>query len=418
MERFFKLLSFVFVICGPTFSSAQEPEVYCGQPSYIIRTGYEYYGETTPPQIADEIDANWTLTVFPIECDETPGANPIVDWTLGGPGVITEGAAYLWPYFSVVPGYAQHICGGTYIYQTEFCLDINTREGMSNIQMDLKALGDNRIKVYLNGYEIGAQPETFFPSTTEECFDAGFSDDYMIVETITNQAFFNIGIPNILKVVLLNVNSYDLGCDTMDGLEPTLTASWFSLYAKITANSGCISNCGPVIAPACDVCTSFMQDAQAGRYWVSAWVKVDYPDQVKSYDEGNSGAHLKIDFWEFDSNTLTAVNFYPTGEIIDGWQRVVGAFDFPVDPEDMAINLNAHPTYTTYFDDIRIHPFNASMKSYVYDGETFWLVSELDDNNYATFYEYDEEGGLIRIKKETARGIVTIQETRSSTIKQ
>jgi hypothetical protein len=56
------------------------------------------------------------------------------------------------------------------------------------------------------------------------------------------------------------------------------------------------------------------------------------------------------------------------------------------------------------------------MKSYVYDGETFWLTSELDDNNYATFYEYDQEGGLIRIKKETARGIVTIQDTRSGTI--
>ena len=83
----------------------------------------------------------------------------------------------------------------------------------------------------------------------------------------------------------------------------------------------------------------------------------------------------------------------------------------------MEVKLVAHSDVDTYFDDIRIHPFNGSMKSYVYDGETFWLTSELDDNNYATFYEYDEEGGLIRIKKETARGIVTIQETRSNTIK-
>ena len=54
------------------------------------------------------------------------------------------------------------------------------------------------------------------------------------------------------------------------------------------------------------------------------------------------------------------------------------------------------------------------MKSYVYDPITLWLTAELDDNNYATFYEYDQEGQLIRIKKETARGIMTIQESRSS----
>ena len=58
------------------------------------------------------------------------------------------------------------------------------------------------------------------------------------------------------------------------------------------------------------------------------------------------------------------------------------------------------------------------MKSYVNDPETFWLTAELDDNNYATFYEYDKEGKLIRIKKETSRGIVTIKENRSSNPKQ
>ena len=76
--------------------------------------------------------------------------------------------------------------------------------------------------------------------------------------------------------------------------------------------------------------------------------------------------------------------------------------------------VNESSSIAAYFDDVRIHPFNASMKSYVYDPETLWLTAELDDNNYATFYEYDKEGQLIRIKKETARGIMTIQESRSS----
>ena len=38
-------------------------------------------------------------------------------------------------------------------------------------------------------------------------------------------------------------------------------------------------------------------------------------------------------------------------------------------------------------------------------------MAVLDENNYATFYEYDLERNLIRVKKETERGIKTIKET-------
>ncbi len=174
----------------------------------------------------------------------------------------------------------------------------------------------------------------------------------------------------------------------------------------------------------CDSCNSFKPKANE-RYWMSAWVKVG-EEQVKSYNpDGNTTGDI-IDPLEIEDAYIeffftgpnTSVYFFPTGEIIDGWQRVVGEFTIPDGTFDFELNLFADLTSDTYFDDIRIHPFNGSMKSYVYDGETFWLTSELDDNNYATFYEYDQEGGLIRIKKETSRGIVTIQETKSSTIKQ
>jgi hypothetical protein len=39
-------------------------------------------------------------------------------------------------------------------------------------------------------------------------------------------------------------------------------------------------------------------------------------------------------------------------------------------------------------------------------------MAVLDENHFATFYEYDDEGNLLRTKKETERGIMTIQETR------
>jgi hypothetical protein len=68
---------------------------------------------------------------------------------------------------------------------------------------------------------------------------------------------------------------------------------------------------------------------------------------------------------------------------------------------------------TTYYDDVRIFPENGNMKSFVYDPITMRLMADLDNNNYATLYEYDEQGRPIRVKRETERGVFTIQEMRS-----
>jgi len=85
----------------------------------------------------------------------------------------------------------------------------------------------------------------------------------------------------------------------------------------------------------------------------------------------------------------------------------------PVSSGSITLNLVNNSTGTIYFDDIRIQPFNADMKTYVYDPVNLRLVAEMDANNYATFYDYDEEGILVRTKVETREGIKTIQETRS-----
>ncbi|MCT4579772.1 MAG: hypothetical protein N4A35_00015 [Flavobacteriales bacterium] len=110
---------------------------------------------------------------------------------------------------------------------------------------------------------------------------------------------------------------------------------------------------------------------------------------------------------------------YAKGKIIDGWQKVTYSFEIQNGTTGDIVVKFEDPmgTVPSYVDDIRIHPFNSSMKTYVYDPLSLRLWAELDDNNYATFYEYDEEGKLLRIKKETERGIQTIQESRSSSVK-
>lgn len=70
-----------------------------------------------------------------------------------------------------------------------------------------------------------------------------------------------------------------------------------------------------------------------------------------------------------------------------------------------------------YYDDIRFIPVDAGMKSFVYDPVSFKMIAQLDENNFASFYEYDQEGQLVRTKKETEKGIMTITESRRSNSK-
>lgn len=159
---------------------------------------------------------------------------------------------------------------------------------------------------------------------------------------------------------------------------------------------------------ACDDCYSFKPKPDT-QYVISAWVKEETPNQVKTYENTS----IKIKYLNSEEVTISEQLFWPKGRIIEGWQRIYKEFIIPENTVTVELVLQNRNTIPTYFDDIRIHPFNGNMKSFVYDPITQRLMAELDENNYSTFYEYDNEGGLIRVKKETQKGVYTIQETRS-----
>lgn len=168
----------------------------------------------------------------------------------------------------------------------------------------------------------------------------------------------------------------------------------------------------------CDDCFSFKPEPDH-EYLLSAWVKEESFVQVKSYTNSaiNIVFYRQKEALDVPGQIIATVVADPSGEIIDGWQRIVKKIKVPHDAITIGFVLdNKSPSVPVYFDDIRIHPLNGSVKSFVYDPETFKLMSELDENNYSTFYEYDNEGGLVRVKKETAKGVKTIQETRSGSV--
>ena len=145
------------------------------------------------------------------------------------------------------------------------------------------------------------------------------------------------------------------------------------------------------------------------EYLFSCWVKVDKPPPVLSCAD----AKVVIKVTGTDDVVLR-----PEGPVIEGWQKVMGKFKTldTEDSRDILITLNEGDD-ETYYDDIRIHPFDGNMVSYVYDDLNLRLTYILNENNYFTKYEYNNQGELIRIKQETEEGIITKQEGNQSLYK-
>ncbi len=158
--------------------------------------------------------------------------------------------------------------------------------------------------------------------------------------------------------------------------------------------------CAPSID--CESCIPKFQPAD-GRYVVTGWVKEQGGEAKTSYTNCKMKAIV--------GSVVTDIPV--SGQIVDGWQRM----EYTV-TGNSAGNFAIELTSTNgecYFDDIRVIPYDGSMVSYVYDPVTMRLVAELDERNYAKVYEYDEEGKLIRVKKETEKGFMTVQETKENT---
>ena len=148
---------------------------------------------------------------------------------------------------------------------------------------------------------------------------------------------------------------------------------------------------------------------QTKKMVLSAWVKENTTDcKCSSYVKNTITVN-------YTGNSQTE-SFHPTGSIIEGWQRYESVFTIPANATSISVSLNNLPGsgYDVFFDDVRIHPYNANLKSFVYHSSNLRLMAELDENNYASFYEYDDDGTLTRVKKETQNGVKTISETRSA----
>jgi hypothetical protein len=156
-------------------------------------------------------------------------------------------------------------------------------------------------------------------------------------------------------------------------------------------------------------------------YVLSSWLKslnslnendtTSYQSPSGSYTRG-----ISLEFYDNSGNPITGTPassvIVPSGAIIEGWQRAEDYVTIPANTARVVLVINSGLN-TTLWDDIRIYPLTGNMQTYVYNKENYKVSAVLDNNNYATFYYYDSQGNLFLLKKETEKGIQTIQESFS-----
>ena len=149
---------------------------------------------------------------------------------------------------------------------------------------------------------------------------------------------------------------------------------------------------------------------EAGKYHISTWVKDDNASNnfnTVTYD----APYVRV---LADGNPIATLR--TKGQVIDEWQQISGNVDIPSGTKEVTIRLGTD-NIIAYFDDFRVHPYDAQMEAYVYDPLSLRHIATLGPNNYASFFQYDETGEFIGAKQETSKGIMSVRESRQGKFK-
>jgi hypothetical protein len=136
----------------------------------------------------------------------------------------------------------------------------------------------------------------------------------------------------------------------------------------------------------------------------------------------SNGKKIQLRFWVKGNKdditvTLNTGSIESTERIASSvdWQLVEYIIkDVPVSSE-MKATISRQGTTAIYLDDIRVQPIDAEMSCYVYDPRTLRLLAVFDDQHFGLYYQYNDEGQLVRKMIETTRGTKTVQEMQYNT---
>jgi len=126
-------------------------------------------------------------------------------------------------------------------------------------------------------------------------------------------------------------------------------------------------------------------------YWASVWVK-----------SGNGTPASNESIFYTILGTAQLISGQISSPNPQGWQ--LATIKIPasaITGGTLIVGCYNNSSNPVYFDDIRFHPLNAGINSYVYDNFSGELTYILDNNNFFTKFEYDAAGRLVKTFRET-----------------
>gem|GEM_PF-4992639 len=140
-------------------------------------------------------------------------------------------------------------------------------------------------------------------------------------------------------------------------------------------------------------CSDVFAPTPGKKYFVSFW--------YYNNDTSASGLQFKI---LFDHSPLI-FNIESISPLIEGWRQYNCSFDLiGRDCGLLEFVFRNNSANIVYLDDFRVHPYNANMKTFIYNPFTHQLIAVLDENNYALIYQYDAMQQMQNTIKETEKG--------------
>lgn len=159
--------------------------------------------------------------------------------------------------------------------------------------------------------------------------------------------------------------------------------------------------------------TFFTTNFDVGRTYIAkVWVHNSSPATaaITIRLDGNVGiSHVNI------TKTITKAD--ATNVTVGNWTLMSTEIDVPanfntlVSHQMLVYVSNVAGTGTAYFDDFSFHPKDAVITGNVYNEKTGLLIAQLDNDNFATLYNYDNAARLISSYKEYSGGVKKISES-------
>ncbi len=226
---------------------------------------------------------------------------------------------------------------------------------------------------------------------------SSFENDYVFdVVSSTNYKLFDgdVNAPNLRSETVLIEGPYS---------NIIIKPHTGSYMAKVPVNATIAPNTSP---------TYVSDDYEINRtYCAKVWVHKNSPSTAKLFARlVNSSTQAIVTSWDVQRSNAGNVT-------VGDWVLMNLEFNIPsttnISTTFLQVGLlNPSGSTDAYFDDFTFHPVDAVINGNVYDYRTGRLVASLDNENFATFLNYDAAGRPTSVYKETkTHGVKKISQT-------